>query len=164
MLEAYQGEGAVEAVRDLESKVAKFVRRAKSQFKRWLLFNLFTFPFIAMFYVPYNIFFLQYNSLQLLKWFLTSGALAAFFNLFYRPYVVFVNRIIAKYAPDKKSVSKAMDVALVLPLVNDTSYLPPAPHVNCCGCGTCDPMTCKREGMAHKTSNTTDDVREVEDA
>jgi hypothetical protein len=100
---AYQGEGAVEAVHDLESKFSKFIKVIKVQFKRWAIFNLFTFPFIAMFYVPYNIFWLQYTQLQLIKWVLTSSLLAAIFNLFYRPYVGFVTRFLDKRYGKKTS-------------------------------------------------------------
>jgi hypothetical protein len=78
----------------------KIIHWFKTQFKRWLIFNLFTFPFIALFYVPYNIFWLQYSTFQLLKWFLTAGAMGAFFNLFYRPFVGWVNHVIDRM--DKK--------------------------------------------------------------
>lgn len=104
---AYQAEGSVEAARELESKIAKLYRAFKTQFKRWAIFNLFTFPFIAMFYVPYNLFWLQYTQLQLIKWVLTSSVLAAIFNLFYRPYVAFVTRFLDKHVPNKPKDLKA---------------------------------------------------------
>jgi hypothetical protein len=107
---SYQSEGAVEAVRDLESRVGKFVKAFKLQFKRWVFFNLFTFPFIAMFYVPYNIFWLQFTATQLLKWVLTSAILASVFNLFYRPYVGFVTRWLDKHAPNRKESLNTHDV------------------------------------------------------
>jgi len=72
----------------------KILHALKLQLKRWIIFNLFTFPFIAMFYVPYNLFFLQFTAIQLLKWVTTSAFLAAFFNIFYRPYVGFVTRLL----------------------------------------------------------------------
>jgi len=54
--------------------------------KRWLLYNAMIFPVIAAIYVPYNVLFLQYTAIQLVKWIATSAFVAAGANLVLQPW------------------------------------------------------------------------------
>src|SRR5690348_4289947 len=74
----------------------------RDQILKWALYNLLILPVIAAFYIPYNLFWLQFNSLQLLKWFLTAGAASGVVNIILRPWNVKANKIIERLVPPRK--------------------------------------------------------------
>lgn len=58
----------------------------------WVRYNLLTFPVIAGIYVPYNVLWIGYTPLQLLKWLATSAVFAAAANLVLQPWISFIYR------------------------------------------------------------------------
>ena len=58
----------------------------------WARYNLLTFPVIAAIYIPYNVFWIGYTPVQILKWLATSALFAAGANLILQPWVTFIHR------------------------------------------------------------------------
>jgi len=65
----------------------KIWNKVPKKLRRWALFNLITFPVLAAIYTPYNVLWLHYSGVQLLKWLFTAGAFGAVVNLFFANYV-----------------------------------------------------------------------------
>ncbi len=72
------------------------VKSLRVQLLKWLIYNLLIFPVVAVFYVPYNLIWLQFNSLQIIRWFLTAGLASAAVNVILRPWNAWVSRFIEK--------------------------------------------------------------------
>ncbi len=85
------------------------LRMLYNQLLKWLWYNALIMPVIAAFYVPYNIFWLQLNSLQLLKWFLTAGAASSVVNIVLRPWNAWIAKFLDKRFSKKTVVVEAPD-------------------------------------------------------
>jgi hypothetical protein len=68
----------------------------KEQIAKWFIYNVATFALLAIFYLPYNIYWLGYSGLQLLKWFLTAGFFGSIVNIIMRPYVAKITHYLDK--------------------------------------------------------------------
>jgi hypothetical protein len=66
----------------------------KEQLLRWMWYNLLIFPVLMAFYIPYNVFWLQYSPLQILKFVLTNGFFGAIVNFILRPWNAWISRFI----------------------------------------------------------------------
>ncbi len=65
----------------------KILESLRKQFMKWLIYNVATFALLSVFYVPYQIFWLQLSAVQFLKWFVTSAFFGSIVNIIVRPYV-----------------------------------------------------------------------------
>ena len=76
-----------------------------------------------VFYVPYQLFWIQLNALQLLKYVATSGLFAALVNIMLRPYnawvKVFIDRVTAP-KPKPKVTGISMEDGVVTFKVEET--------------------------------------------
>ncbi len=70
----------------------KFLKSLKTHFLKWAIYNAATFAFLSIFYIPYQVYFIQLSGIQFWKWFLTTGFLGSAVNIIMRPYVGVITR------------------------------------------------------------------------
>ncbi len=75
----------------------------RKHFMKWAIYNVATFALLSIFYIPYNVFWLQLNGLQLLKWFLTAGFFGSIVNILMRPYVGWITHFLDRRYPKEES-------------------------------------------------------------
>lgn len=83
------------------------------QFKKYAIYNVLVNLVLACFYLPYNIFWLQYSGLQLAKWFLTAAAFGSVVNLVMRPYVGWITRMLDRRYPAAKPLNSGKAPGMV---------------------------------------------------
>lgn len=94
----------------------------RNLFLKWLFFNLITFPALMVFYIPYQLFWIQLTPLQLLKYVFTAGLFAAAVNLVLRPVYAYATRFNDRHfstvkkhlvvqAPNEKGIFKVTSVS-----------------------------------------------------
>lgn len=81
-------------------------KHVKTQLVRWFWYNLLIFPVLMAFYIPYNIFWLNYTPLQILKFVATNGFFGAIVNFILRPWNAYITRFI-KRREEKKALNTA---------------------------------------------------------
>lgn len=64
----------------------------RAHFWQWAKYNLLTFPVIAGIYIPYNVLWIGYTPVQLLKWLGTAAVFGAMANLVIKPWVGYIFR------------------------------------------------------------------------
>lgn len=74
----------------------KVSKALKKQLARWMWYNLLIFPVLMAFYIPYNLIWLQYTPLQILKFVLTNGFFGAIVNFVLRPWNAWIARFIER--------------------------------------------------------------------
>ena len=93
----------------------KLVKTLREHFMKWAIYNVATFALLSVFYVPYNLFWLQLSGLQFLKWFLTAGFFGSIVNIVMRPYVSRVTHFI-----DRRYGKKTLNTS-TMPSVSEDS-------------------------------------------
>ena len=66
----------------------------RKHFMKWAIYNAATFAFLSVWYVPYQLFFIQLSGIQFWKWFLTTGFLGSAVNILMRPYVSWITHFL----------------------------------------------------------------------
>lgn len=83
----------------------------KTQFKRFLLYNLLIAPVVLGLYIPYNFFWLHYTTLQFYKWIFTAALMYGAANLILAPWTAVVVRFLDKKYGTRKTLPK-LEVSL----------------------------------------------------
>ncbi len=87
----YKPNGNVQLI---SPRVMKFVASLRKHFMKWAIYNMATFAFLSVFYVPYQIWFIQLSGAQFWRWFLTTGFLGSGVNIIMRPYVSWITHFL----------------------------------------------------------------------
>jgi hypothetical protein len=74
----------------------KIGKTLRVQFMKWFWYNLFTFPVLMTFYIPYQLFWIGLSPIQLLKYIATAGFFGAAVNLVMRPVVAWITHFVDK--------------------------------------------------------------------
>ena len=64
----------------------------RSRIGAYIRYNLLVMPIIFVIYVPYNVFFIGYTPVQLLKWALTAGFVSALANVVLQPWITWIHK------------------------------------------------------------------------
>ncbi len=97
-------------------KTPRILKGLKTQLIRWFWYNLLIFPVLMAFYIPYNVFWLQYTPLQILKFIATNGFFGAIVNFVLRPWNAWIARFI-----ERRSKKKVLNTRSVPSLDGDVS-------------------------------------------
>jgi hypothetical protein len=81
---------------EVRFKTPKILKGLKTQLVRWMWYNLLIFPVLMAFYIPYNVFWLQYTPIQILKFIATNGFFGAIVNFVLRPWNAWIARFIER--------------------------------------------------------------------
>jgi len=81
---------------EIRFKTPKILKGVKTQLVRWMWYNLLIFPVLMAFYIPYNVFWLQYTPIQILKFVATNGFFGAIVNFVLRPWNAWITRFIER--------------------------------------------------------------------
>jgi hypothetical protein len=98
---------------DVDLRIGKAL---KAQLIRWFWYNLLIFPVLMAFYIPYNVFWLQYTPLQILKFIATNGFFGAIVNFVLRPWNAWIARFI-----ERRSKKKILNTGSLPSLDGDVS-------------------------------------------
>ncbi len=64
----------------------------RARLSNYVRYNLLTYPVLSAIYVPYNLLFIGYTPLQLVKWLATAGFVSLAANTIIQPWISFCYR------------------------------------------------------------------------
>jgi hypothetical protein len=89
------------------------IKTVRDQLIKWILYNLIIFPVLMVFYIPYQLWWIQLTVVQLWKYVLTAGVMAAGVNFILRPVnrwaSNYIDLFMARHFPKKKLVVEPPD-------------------------------------------------------